>query len=223
MIGVTCIVAFALTAFLSYTLAPWLIRFAYQAGLLDRPSERKRHLKPVPFLGGLTIFISFWTVIALGLFGASLISESLAAEWRLPWIIADISPWIHKIVGVFLGSLVVLVVGLLDDRFSLSPFIKFLGQSAAAIILLKIGLQVNLVEDLGWFGYLITYTWIVLLMNAFNFIDSIDGHCLGVALISGIIFFFLTQIIDQQAVALLVITFVCALLGFFTYNLKTAR
>jgi UDP-GlcNAc:undecaprenyl-phosphate GlcNAc-1-phosphate transferase len=215
--------AFAFAALISRVLAPQLIHLAYQTNLLDHPTERKKHKKPTPFFGGLIIFTSFWITAGFGLLTAYFLTDSLALQMKLPWIFADILSWIPEIAGVFLGSLVILLIGLWDDRFNLSPIIKFLGQSVAAFILLYIGLRVNLVQELGWFGYFVTYAWIVLLMNAFNFIDSIDGHSLGIGLISAFFFFFITQIIKQKAVALLVITFGGSLYGFFPYNFKPAR
>jgi UDP-GlcNAc:undecaprenyl-phosphate/decaprenyl-phosphate GlcNAc-1-phosphate transferase len=223
MIYVWYLGAFALAALISRVLAPPLIHLAHQTNLLDHPTERKKHKKPTPFFGGLIIFASFWTVAGLGLLAAYFFPSMAAVHLQLPWIFEDILPWLPQISGVFLGSLVILLIGLWDDRFNLPPFIKFIGQSVAAIILLYIGLRVNLVHELGWFGYFVTYAWIILLMNAFNFIDSIDGHSLGIALISSFIFFFITQIIHQVAVALLVITFTGALYGFFPFNFKPAR
>ena len=215
--------AFIFPFAVSRILTPRFISLAFRTNLLDHPAGRKQHKKPTPFFGGVVIFISFWSVVLLGFLAALILQSHLKSVTQIPYILTDIVPWVPKIGGVFLGSALVLVLGIWDDRFDLSPLIKFVGQSVAALILLSVGLQVNLAQQLGGFGYVITFGWIVLLLNAFNFIDSIDGHCSGVALISTIMFFCLTQIVGQQAVSLLVVAFAGALLGFFYFNVKPAR
>lgn len=223
MIGLLYIIVFAAAFGFSRLIAPFFIRLAFTTNLLDHPVGRKQHKKPTPFFGGVIIFISFWLVIFLGSLGASLLGARLDSVEKMPSMLTDILPWIPKITGVFFGSFLVLILGIWDDRFNLSPAVKFAGQALVALILLMVGLHVNLVQSLGWFGYLITFGWIILVMNAFNFIDSIDGHCTGIALISTVIFFFLTQIVGQSAVSFLIITFCGALFGFFRFNVKPAR
>lgn len=211
--------AFALT----FMLAPIFIHIAKKHHFLDYPTERKQHRAPTPYLGGVTIYIGFWAIAVLGLSLAATFHDELKDFPGLPFIFFDIVNWLPEILGIFAGGAIVLVLGLLDDRYNLPPLMKFAFQSLAALILLKVGLQVNLVQELGWLGYAITFTWIVLLMNSFNFIDSIDGHCLGIAFISAVFFFLITQIVHQTAVALLVITFAGALFGLLPYNLNPAR
>lgn len=214
---------FLLSTLLSYGITPALIRIAHIWNLLDIPTDRKCHREPTPYIGGIAVFISFWTVIFSALFFFYIYGSQIRDSLPLPSFFYNLQAWSPKILGVFIGGVLMLVIGILDDRFDLSPIVKFIGQSGAAVILLKIGLQVNLFQDFGLFGYFITYGWIIMLMNAFNFIDSIDGHCAGIALISTFIFFLLTQIVHQTAVALLIATFAGSLLGFLPYNFKPAR
>lgn len=215
--------AFLVPFMIGTILTPWFVNLAFKTNLLDYPEGRKNHKKPTPFLGGIVIFIAFWSVIFGGLLLAFMLRGRMDLLHALPPLFWDVIPWLPEITGVFAGSLVVLVIGIWDDRFNLSPAVKFLGQSAAAVILLAVGLHVNLVQPLGAFGYFVTFFWIILLMNAFNFIDSIDGHCSGVALISTCIFFFLTLIIRQAAVSFLVLIFAGALFSFFRFNTKPAK
>lgn len=215
--------AFLIPFVIGTLLTPRFVELAFKTDLLDYPEGRKSHKKPMPFLGGVIIFISFWCVIFGGLLLAFMLRGRMDLLHSLPPLFWDVIPWLPEIIGVFAGSLVVLILGIWDDRFNLSPAVKFLGQSIAAVILLAVGLHVNLVQPLGAFGYFVTFFWIILLMNAFNFIDSIDGHCSGVALISACVFFFLTLIIRQAAVSFLVLIFAGALFGFFRFNTKPAR
>lgn len=217
------VLAFGFTFLISRLLTPRFIHLAFQTNLLDHPTGRKQHKKPTPFFGGVVVFISFWTVVFMGFLLAYLLHSYVPGMGAMPPILKDASPWLSKVLGVFFGSALVVVLGIWDDRFNLSPLVKFAGQSLAALILLGIGLQVNLAQELGGFGYIVTFFWVLLLLNAFNFIDSIDGHCAGIALISMVMFFCLTQLVGQSAVSLLVVAFTGALFGFFKFNVKPAR
>ena len=219
------LVVFTCTALLCYFLTFVCIQVSYGLDLLDYPSGRKSHKKPMPFLGGLAIFAAFWAVVILGIwiayiFGSNPPHVPYAHSIHRVVSVIFLTP---KIVGIFLGSLVIVVTGLYDDKFKLSPLQKLFGQASAALILMSFGLMINLATVLGPLGYVATFFWILLIMNSFNFIDSLDGHCAGVALISCIIFFWITQIIDQPMVGLFLIAFSGALLGFLPHNFKPAK
>ena len=205
---VLTLVLFLSAAALSYFLTWVLARVAVRYDLLDYPSLRKNHGKPIPFLGGAAVFLSFWLVVLGGILAA----HGFNMVFPVP-----------KILGIFLGGLVVFLTGLLDDKFRWSAWQKLAGQAAAALILMNGGLTINLVSGLGALGYVITFFWIVLIINAFNFIDSLDGHCAGIALISTLVFFWITQIINQPLVGLFLIAFAGALTGFLPHNFKPAK
>ena len=104
---------------------------------------------------------------------------------------------VPKIFGIFIGGLIVLVVGFLDDKFNWTPLRKLLGQIFAALILMHLGFSISLFEGWGFFGYLVTFVWILLIINAFNLINSLDGHCAGIALIACGMLLWLTHKIRQ--------------------------
>ena len=180
---------FAVAAFLCYLLTHLFIRVSYRLDLLDYPTARKKHKNPTPFLGGMSIFISFWTVVFLGIWATYFFNHEIHRSETLRQILSQVVRLFPKLIGIFLGSLVTLLVGLADDKFHWKPIEKLTGQMIAALILMKFGLTINLMPEFGAIGYVITYVWILLIMNAFNFIDSLDGHCAGIALISCVIFF----------------------------------
>ena len=213
----TCVVCFVLTAV--------CIPLAKRWGFLDYPGRIKRHRKATPFLGGGAVFISFWSVVLFGLYFVWFY------DMQVPHFFQDGfhaylsgNPWLFRELGfIFLGGLVIFVVGLLDDRFHLSAFVKLLGQSVAAVILILSGATIHFVAGLGIVEYAVTYLWIILLMNAFNFIDSLDGHCAGVTLIGCLAFFVITLIVSQPYVGLLIAACGGALLGFLPFNLSPAK
>src|SRR3990172_659208 len=143
--------------------AAWL---AKRLHLVDIPGLKahKRHSSATPMGGGLAL--------AAGL--------AAGVAW-IQWNEND------QMVGIALGALVVLLFGLLDDRFDLSVPLKLFGQFAAAAILIAQGVQVSLFErplvDLA-----VTLLWVVGIINAFNFVDSMDGLALGLGGIAGAFF-----------------------------------
>lgn len=207
---------FLAAAFCSALLVSVCKRISYHFNLLDFPSGRKAHKRPTPFLGGVAVFVSFWAVVLAGITFLAIFDRSLARSMAIP------SLW-PKIGGIFTGSLVILFAGLVDDKKGLTPLKKLFFQIAAAGILMSLGLRINLLADLGALGYVVTFVWILLLMNAFNFIDSLDGHCAGIAFISALTFFLITQIIQQPMVGLFLAAFAGAVIGFLPYNLKPAK
>lgn len=203
-------VVFLLAIFLSHFLSRLFIRLAHRFDFLDYPTSRKRHKKPMPFLGGAAVFFSFWSVVGGGLL--------VAQAWGV-----DLLALVPKIFGIFLGSLVMFGVGLVDDKIGLTPLQKLFGQVVAALVLMGLGFSINLVSVLGPAGYLITFVWILLIINAFNFIDSLDGHCAGIALISAGALFWITLIVGQPLAGFFIAAFAGALAGFLPRNFRPAK
>jgi UDP-GlcNAc:undecaprenyl-phosphate/decaprenyl-phosphate GlcNAc-1-phosphate transferase len=213
----------SMAAILSFLCTLLFIKVSHRLDFLDYPVGRKNHKKPMPFLGGASIFVSFWAVVFLGILICYLYEPEILGARSVPWIVPAVVYISPKLIGIFIGSLVILVVGMSDDKFAWSPLKKLLGQIIAAGILMSLGLTINLVTSLGVLGYAITFLWILLIMNAFNFIDSLDGHCAGIALISCIMFFWMSQIMSQPLLGLLLATFAGALMGFLPLNFKPAK
>jgi UDP-GlcNAc:undecaprenyl-phosphate GlcNAc-1-phosphate transferase len=178
--------------------AAWL---AKRLRLVDIPGQaaHKRHSVPTPMGGGIAL------------------AAALAAS--LAWI-----PWTDnkQAVGIILGGLVVLVFGLLDDRFELGVALKLLGQLAAAVILISQGVQVSLFE-IPPVDLVVTILWIVGIINAFNFVDSMDGLAVGLGGI-GAAFFLLAAIDSGQGwIAAISAAIVGACLGSFVFNMLPSK
>lgn len=208
-------------AFVLSSLFVWAaIKLSHRYRFLDHPTDRKRHTKPMPLLGGAAVFVSFWGVVFTGIGAAYFLGRGiLNVQWPVLTHILSLTP---KVLAIFWGSLVIFLTGLIDDKFTLSPLQKLIGQFLAVFILLHSGLTINFIQNLGLWGDIITFAWVLLIINAFNFIDSLDGHCAGVALISALIFFWVTQIINQSMVGFFLITFAGVLAGFLIRNFRPA-
>ncbi|MCS7233193.1 MAG: undecaprenyl/decaprenyl-phosphate alpha-N-acetylglucosaminyl 1-phosphate transferase [Synergistetes bacterium] len=171
--------------FISFLLSFVLSKLAYSYGFLDIPFERKGHPFPVALGGGMAIFLSL-----------TLSSMILGGPYEL-----------------LIFSSVLIMIGLVDDIFDLPAFLKLVFQFMISTVWLIYKPFVLLGDPfLDFIGGLL---WIVVLINAFNIIDGIDGLASGVAILSSI-----GLAIEGEKFALLIIG---ASIGFFVLNYPPAR
>lgn len=211
-------------------LATGVIRvLAVRVGALARPRERDVHVTPTPRLGGLGMYLG-----VLAAFG-------LAAQ--LPALNRGFA-YTNDVTAVVAGGAVIVVVGAIDDRFGLDALTKFAGQVTAAGVMVYLGLSWFLIT--GPFGAggaittlvldqlqagLVTVVVTVLLANAMNFVDGLDGLAAGIGLIAALATaaFSLGLLHDQggdvgtypPALIAAVLAGVC--LGFLPHNFQPAR
>ena len=144
-------------------------------GYVDIPRGRHQHEKPVPRGGGIAIWISFFITVFL-----------LSVMFR------DTNPLLHKdtihfLHNFFLPAGILFVVGLLDDRYELKSIVKLVAQIAVGVLIFRNsgGISDVLGYELPYFASLgITVFWCVMIINAFNLIDGVDGVAGGLAAIS---------------------------------------
>ena len=115
-----------------------------------------------------------------------------------------------------------LLVGLLDDKHELRPGAKFAGQFAVALLVASTGTRITLFVHNDLFHYAITILWILTVINAFNFMDNMNGLCAGLGLIGAWYFATMARINGQYLVALIALLTVGALAGFLPYNFPRA-
>lgn len=141
-------------------------------GLMDEPSARRIHTRPVPRVGGIGIWLVF--VISCVLLSLTGVAPLFSGDSPLPPFLA--------------ASAVLMLVGIVDDRRGLRPLMKLGGQLVAALLFwyLSDGDKGKIagVDIPGWIDALIWVFWIILLVNAYNLIDGLDGLCGGLAWIS---------------------------------------
>ena len=124
-------VAFLSSLVIILLITPFLIKLAKRLDFLDYPSALKIHSSPTPLLGGLAVFISFWVAVSLGLF---------AFKLRLD----------PNILGILLGSSLILGIGLADDKKGLSPSYKLLGQIIATLVFLMVSQNTKILTGSAW-------------------------------------------------------------------------
>jgi len=190
-----------LTASLVFALAltPAARVLAQKTGSLDHPTERKTHRTAVPLLGGIGIYLS--VVAAVLLFGDAFYVEQAA--------------------GILIGGSLISFAGLWDDHRSLSPLTKVVLQVASAALVTATGIAIQLF-DLFWINWLVTILWFVVVSNAFNLADNMDGLSAGLAAIATSTFLVLSILNGQYLVGMLSAALLGACLGFLIYNFNPA-
>lgn len=206
------LVSFLLALGITFFLVPVVRRGAVSAGYYDAPGERKIHKYPIPRLGGVAIWLGF--MLGLGVIGLLQWNRELGSA--LP--------------GVLAGGSIIFVLGLLDDLFTLSPYLKLLIQFAAALTAFALGVQINTLDlpgaqllVLNAFNLPVTVLWLVGLMNAMNFIDGIDGLAAGVTTLSALTLTVVAMFTHQPSSALLAALLAGASLGFLAFNFHPAK
>jgi UDP-GlcNAc:undecaprenyl-phosphate/decaprenyl-phosphate GlcNAc-1-phosphate transferase len=178
---------------------PVVRRVALRLGVIDRPNARKIHVNPIPLLGGVAIYGAFIT--ALLLFGN---------RFRL-----------QELLSILVGASLMSFLGLWDDRRGLSPFLKLAGQILAASLLVLTGVHIG---TFPWeaVNVVVTVGWVVVITNAMNLLDNMDGLSGGVGGVAACFFLLLAAMNDQYLVGALSAALVGACFGFLIYNFNPA-
>ena len=235
------VVAACLTTLASLPLwRKWCLR----TGLVDDPGERKIHEAPIPLAGGLAVMTGLAVPMLIGLIFVwyhtgmkepgqfsfetgptthiSIVVEPMDTQ-SVGRLEHGFSRRKFELVGIFLGALGMLIVGVLDDKLELRPRTKFAGQLLVAFLVAASGARITLFVHNVWFSYGITILWIITLINAFNFMDNMNGLCAGLGAIGACCFAITAAAGGQYLVALLAFLTFGALLGFLPYNFPRAR
>ena len=197
---------------LSYGLTVFVRQLAIRLGFVECPNERRIHLRPMPSGGGLAIYAAFWLTVLCSL------------NRFVPRVPAGL-------LSLFWGSTIIVLIGLIDDRFELRPLVKFIGQLAAAVLVVWFGHRIEFVTDpvrggmlyLGSWGFPLTVFWIVAITNMVNFIDGLDGLAAGVSAIACVPLAVVAMQLDRPSIALLTFILLGSICGFLPHNFNPAR
>ncbi|MBV8879089.1 MAG: undecaprenyl/decaprenyl-phosphate alpha-N-acetylglucosaminyl 1-phosphate transferase [Planctomycetaceae bacterium] len=216
--------AFFIGSFVAALLSiPALISVAKRANFLDQPGPRKIHTAPVPYGGGLAV--------ALGVLGSAAVylwaigtgpgGEVLSRFVPVDRSTKTLTP--QSLAIYMLASLVILVLGLVDDRKRLSARHKLLVQAIVAAGVATFGQRLQLFDAPAPVGIAVTVLWILAVTNAFNLLDHMDGLSSGVALLSGAAFLVVALQTGQTSIACVLIPLLGACTAFLIYNFPPAR
>lgn len=208
---------YALTFFVALGIAaiatPVSMKLAGRWGAIAYPGGRHVHTKQIPCLGGLAIYAAFWS--------ASLIMQV----------------WDQQMAGLFLGSTLILGVGIWDDIRGMRPLVKFIWQIAAVAVLIFFDFSMKTISlpfineihfdkpGFGAVGLILMIFWVVGLVNTVNVSDGLDGLAAGICFIAALLLFWSANQIVQPTVAPahLTLALAGALLGFLFFNFPPAR
>ncbi|WHY76910.1 MraY family glycosyltransferase [Neobacillus sp. WH10] len=202
MLYLTLIVCFVV----SILITPLIKKIAFVIGATDRPNQRKVHQSIMPRLGGLAIFISFMVGIFI------------------------LKPENTYSFTIWIGCVIIVITGVLDDLLELPVKYKLLGQLAAACSVVFLGdLQIAFINlpfggqlQFGFLSIPLTILWIVGITNAINLIDGLDGLAAGVSSIALITISGLALIQGHLFVATVGLILLASTLGFLFYNFHPA-
>jgi len=190
---------------------PIVKRLATRMGAVDVPRDNRRmHDHPIPRMGGLAIFLGFLLSVLL---------------------FVELTPQLR---GMLLGSVIIVVLGIFDDIYSLRAMLKLVVQIAAALVAVFAG---NVIEtlsnpnvfstnpywELGALAVPVTVLWIVAITNAVNLIDGLDGLACGVSTISSMTLLVISLVVTDGPVAILMAALAGGCIGFLPYNLNPAK
>ena len=198
----------------SAVLTRLMIALSYRYQVFDYPDERKMHKTPTPYLGGVGLFVSFWIILGV---------LSLFCDWY--------SAAGHNFLpALFLSSLLIFILGLLDDLIEVKYYVKILVQALAAIILIAYGFKFERMYipfyrsfELGIWTFPATILWVVVIGNSINFIDGMDGLApvISVSICLGLII--IATFLNLSFLMLIALVLAGCLIGFFFYNRPPAR
>lgn len=204
---------------------PIVKRIAFKFNVLDVPAEgRKIHQKPMPKLGGLAVYFSFLLVTL----GYLYFFEPNTAIIPLKFY-----------QGILLGGLVLMVGGILDDKYALKPIHQIIFPIVACLVVVFSGIGVGITQISNPFGQpfnldhaifgihysaILVFLFVLGMIYTTKFLDGMDGLASGISFIAGMTLFALslTPRINQSITASLTIIFCGAVLGFLIYNFNPA-
>ncbi len=197
-----------------YGLTPLIIKLARKINFVDKPEARKMHLKSVPLMGGLSVFVGFLSLC---------IYDVIISPGRY---------FDAGILGYLGGSVLIVIIGLIDDKYGMRPLIKMGGQIVVSLLFILTNYKLSELFMMFGSAYItlpLLVLWMVGLMNALNFLDNMDGIISGMAGILGLGFFAFSLInananIEAMAlIGLISLSFAGSTFGFLPYNFNPAR
>ena len=209
------LILFLIASVLSLLLTPVVRSVARKLGALDLPGGRKVHDKPTPRLGGLSIFVTFNLILV--------ISSQIEFFFFPSNFLANI-----KFAWLVVASSIMLGLGAVDDFRRIPPSIKFFFQIIAGLIVTLACAKIQVITlpfgkvNLGIWSIPVTVLWVVLITNAINLLDGLDGLAAGTSLIVCVAMFGISLLNQNIGIALCSAILAGSILGFLKYNFYQA-
>jgi UDP-GlcNAc:undecaprenyl-phosphate GlcNAc-1-phosphate transferase len=207
------LVSFAVAFVMSWLVQPHFRNLGFLTEIVDHPGGRRPHREPVPRTGGMAIFISF--------FCALYFLENFVLRMALPW------PWLVILSG---AGLVILALGVGDDRFGIHAEKKLYGQVVTILGLMLLGQRFEsiilpVVGEIGLGGWAWPFTllWYLGFINSMNLIDGLDGLASGISVLVAVFLAVLAIAVAESTSALLATTLAGSTMAFFYWNVSSRK
>ena len=192
------IFAFVVSFLTSLFLVPIVVKLAHKTGMLNHPSDDRWNKRAIPLMGGVAILIG----IILGVLSARVINIEL--------------------IAVIVSGILIALFGVMDDRFGVNPKLKLAVQILLALCVMPFGVTIKLIPY-RILNIPLAIFWTVGLINAFNFLDNMDGLSAGIAVIASFGIAGLAFQTNQVPFAILALALAGGCLGFLIYNFHPAK
>lgn len=204
------LIAFFSAVIISFVMTPMARRLAIRVGALDVPKEtRKIHIKPMPYFGGLAIYVAIISCMFV----------------YMP----------HNSTNYYImaGATIIVFAGVIDDMYGMPAKVKLLIQILAALIAIRGGVQIHFITNplsetgmsylFNGLSFIITLFWIVGITNTINLIDGLDGLASGVASIAATTLLFTAARLGHDFIVMQCAIIAGASLGFLPFNFNPAK
>ncbi len=188
--------------------------------LVDDPGHRKIHDSPIPLAGGFAVLTGILLPLAVG---AVLLKLNVLKVSAASSIVHGLDRRAMELAVLALGAIAITILGWLDDKHELKALPKFIGQILIAIAVAAACKRITLFVHSDIFSYAVTVLWLLTVINAFNFMDNMNGLCAGVGAIGALFFALIAAANGQYLVAITGFLMCGALVGFLPWNFPHAR
>jgi len=218
-------IAFLLAFITAFVITPRTIKLAKKLGAIDKPEKRRINENPIPRLGGLAVIAGF-LVSTIYLIIVMTIEKTFNPFGPEEYYI--------KLIGLLIGIIILGIFAFIDDIKALPAIIKLLGQVIAAIVVVSLGIRIDninipfLEQTLNInneiYIYILSVAWIIVITNAINLIDGLDGLSSGITLLSCFSLIIVFTMNSSPIIAIILITALAgAIVGFLPYNFNPAK
>ena len=237
---IAVVLAFFVSLSIALLAVPVFSKIANIVGLVDLPdNKRKLHTSAIPLIGGVAVFLSTLVAVTSVTWFSLNFQELLLDSSRpvysllfndLKQLVVSVRPtdqW--ELLGLVIGSIVILAVGVLDDRFAIRGRTKLLGQFAAATVLIFFNYHFDQVTFAGFtikfdvFSIIFVYGWVLAAVNSVNLLDGADGIAGTIGIVMSVSLGVMSVSLGQALNAMILFGFAGALLGFLKFNFPPAK
>jgi UDP-GlcNAc:undecaprenyl-phosphate GlcNAc-1-phosphate transferase len=201
------------------TLPLWR-KWCLRTNLVDDPGHRKIHSSAVPLAGGFAVLTGIILPLAVGAVLLKLGAVKISAAGL---IVHGLDRRAVELAVLALGAVAITILGWLDDKHELKPLPKFIGQLLIAVAVAAASKRITLFVHSEVFSYAVTILWLLTVINAFNFMDNMNGLCAGLGAVGALIFAMIAAMNGEYLVAITGFLMCGALVGFLPWNFPNAR